>query len=442
MKEKKSSLIVVLLVAIGLSVTLFNFVQTWFIARSSRLSIEADSIVNYQETVEGYARSVEKDIMGILNALDFYVNADIMKYGDFESIGRWLVSQESVRRESFDYIMVVDESGYTYNDIGTRTNIVERDYFQEIVLNGKDVYIDDPVVSKTTGQTVVHFARAVNANGRRLGIVGVVPLLNITKTINEIRFGTNAYGWLLTSDGTVMAHRNPDYIMQKNFITNPTKGHEEIIEIAKRMANRETGYGTVKGHDAARDLVCFRPIERTPWSFAISVPSDMIYDLVYLIRYRMMLTGTITVILTMILAGFLVHKFIKPLNLVRNTIEGIASGDADLTQRIEIKNNNEIGQVVGGFNRFTEKLQMIISDVKASKEELMKVKGIGMKVASCILLFGYGKLDTFPIDTWVKKFFKEEDPNIIKKNAYEKYGEYSGLVIQYMFHYSRNKNVL
>ena len=75
-------------------------------------------------------------------------------------------------------------------------------------------------------------------------------------------------------------------------------------------------------------------------------------------------------------------------------------------------------------------------------DKLMKVKGIGMKVASCILLFGYGKLDTFPIDTWVKKFFNEENQSIIKREAQEKYGNYSGLVIQYMFHYSRNKEVL
>ncbi len=81
-------------------------------------------------------------------------------------------------------------------------------------------------------------------------------------------------------------------------------------------------------------------------------------------------------------------------------------------------------------------------DSETAMNKLMTIKGIGMKVASCILLFGYGKLDTFPIDTWVKKFFNEENQNKIKEKALKKYGKYSGLVIQYMFHYSRNKNVL
>ncbi len=74
---------------------------------------------------------------------------------------------------------------------------------------------------------------------------------------------------------------------------------------------------------------------------------------------------------------------------------------------------------------------------------LMSFKGIGMKVASCILLFAYQKLDVYPVDTWVKKFMKD-DYNIegeknIREFTYNTYKEYSGLAIQYMFNYKRNK---
>lgn len=74
---------------------------------------------------------------------------------------------------------------------------------------------------------------------------------------------------------------------------------------------------------------------------------------------------------------------------------------------------------------------------------LLKEKGIGPKVASCILLFAYQKFDVFPVDTWVKKLMLEKynikgEANI-RKQAKEIYGDYSGIAIQYMFHYSRNK---
>lgn len=74
---------------------------------------------------------------------------------------------------------------------------------------------------------------------------------------------------------------------------------------------------------------------------------------------------------------------------------------------------------------------------------LTSFKGIGLKIASCILLFGYKRLDVFPIDTWVKKYMLElygiSDIKKIEEFTKEKYKEYSGLVIQYMFHSKRNK---
>ena len=73
---------------------------------------------------------------------------------------------------------------------------------------------------------------------------------------------------------------------------------------------------------------------------------------------------------------------------------------------------------------------------------LMTNKGIGEKVASCILLFGYHRFDVFPIDTWVKKYMKEkyklESVKEIREYMYNKYKENCGLIIQYVFHYSRN----
>ena len=73
---------------------------------------------------------------------------------------------------------------------------------------------------------------------------------------------------------------------------------------------------------------------------------------------------------------------------------------------------------------------------------LMSFRGIGMKVASCILLFAYGKYDVYPIDTWVKKYMDTnygfEDEKKIKEFCKEKYGKYSGLAIQYMFNGMRN----
>jgi methyl-accepting chemotaxis protein len=72
-------------------------------------------------------------------------------------------------------------------------------------------------------------------------------------------------------------------------------------------------------------------------------------------------------ILTTIIVRFVV---VKPVLNVRDNLLKIASGKADLTQRIETKSKDEVGEVVGGFNAFVERLQGIIQIVKNQDKEL------------------------------------------------------------------------
>lgn len=82
-------------------------------------------------------------------------------------------------------------------------------------------------------------------------------------------------------------------------------------------------------------------------------------------------------------------------------------------------------------------------DTKKALDKFMENVGIGPKVASCILLFAYQKYDVFPIDTWVKKVMKNdyeiEGEKNIREFASKTYGKYSGIAIQYLFNYGRNK---
>lgn len=79
---------------------------------------------------------------------------------------------------------------------------------------------------------------------------------------------------------------------------------------------------------------------------------------------------------------------------------------------------------------------------KEAKKELMKVQGIGEKVADCILLFSMQKLEAFPVDTWIKKVMAElylDSKNVKKISAYAeiKFGKYAGIAQQYLFYWKR-----
>jgi N-glycosylase/DNA lyase len=78
-----------------------------------------------------------------------------------------------------------------------------------------------------------------------------------------------------------------------------------------------------------------------------------------------------------------------------------------------------------------------------AKKELLKIKGIGPKVADCILLFSLGKSEAFPIDVWVQRtmrtlYLGENATNKqIETEAERLFGKYAGFAQQYLFYYAR-----
>lgn len=72
-------------------------------------------------------------------------------------------------------------------------------------------------------------------------------------------------------------------------------------------------------------------------------------------------------------------------------------------------------------------------DYDEARAELMKITGVGVKVADCTLLFGLHRIEAFPVDVWMKRAMEKLFPNMKPDD----FGEYAGIAQQYIFHYSR-----
>lgn len=69
-----------------------------------------------------------------------------------------------------------------------------------------------------------------------------------------------------------------------------------------------------------------------------------------------------------------------------------------------------------------------------AKKSLLKIYGVGNKVADCILLFSLARFDAFPKDVWIKRVVQE---NLGGRDGEELFGEYSGFAQQYLFYWKR-----
>ncbi len=87
--------------------------------------------------------------------------------------------------------------------------------------------------------------------------------------------------------------------------------------------------------------------------------------------------------------------------------------------------------------------QMRVADARA---ELVKLPGVGDKIADCVLLFAYGFRTVFPIDVWIAKalrkyYFRGRHVRAIRLRHYvvNRFGPHAGYAQQYLFHYIRTK---
>lgn len=109
-----------------------------------------------------------------------------------------------------------------------------------------------------------------------------------------------------------------------------------------------------------------------------------------------------------------------------------------------VKNvNDDLNNPEGTYN-----LERIIS---LSDDEchtaLQAFKGVGAKVADCIMLFSMGKQSAFPVDVWVKRammhFYNAEEGSLNKIRIFgrTKFGQYAGFAQQYLFYYARENGI-
>ena len=156
-----------------------------------------------------------------------------------------------------------------------------------------------------------------------------------------------------------------------DFIGKPLE-NQAIIQQVLNEGNKYEGENTLGG---IKYLTIYAPLKdrfgNIMGMFFVAKSTDTITNAISgIIRIVIPIIILLALVLVIVATLFL-RSLLKPLNGVKATLNDISSGDADLTKRIELKSQDEIGDVVNGFNTFAGKLQTIIGDVKSSKDELM-----------------------------------------------------------------------
>ena len=369
-KPKKQGKLVYYIVGITVViVAVLTSLQIYIVNARTKESVASSYEENCLKITDAYSNVVSIRLSEYIKQMRMYTEADITQTADPRQIQEWLVEHAKSRTPDFDRIGYIDAKGDFYNDQNKVTNVKDRIYFKAIMEQGHDTNIDDPVTSKSTGTTIIHVSQATKVGGKTVGFYSaVVGVDKLTEFVKTIRIGKTGYAILFNSEGEIIATSAPEVDEESTKAIT-----EAMLPITQALAQKQSGSIWIRAGKLGHKYVTYKPVENADWGFAFLIDESQVYATAKEISITLIFAGIILALALLIGIGVGIFHSLKPLLKVKSSIEEIASGKADLTQRITgaaANVNNEIGGVVKGFNKFTEKLQTIVSDVKYSKEVL------------------------------------------------------------------------
>ena len=193
-------------------------------------------------------------------------------------------------------------------------------------------------------------------NGVSVGVAGVDLLLqrfqDLIETIHPIEA---SYAFLIANNGQFVAHADEEMIGQ--FIQEYAGEESDVLT---KIQNGDKFSNSRKGADGKDFWVSYAPVyignSPTPWSFGFAVPVDVIMAEEKATLQRSILVGVIGLVLIAFIIWIIAHNISGPVTKTTRILSELAKGDIDQSLKVEIKTNDEIGEMGQSVNTLIDGL--------------------------------------------------------------------------------------
>ena len=384
----KFKIIIFVVLLINLAVIVLGLIARRELANSISKNTEQIMELNAQKSVQ-----VLKDV----NKKEFYLLeciADLPFIKD-ESVSleeKTLQLSEIAKADPvhFENLAFYSDKGICIRPDGTYVDVSEIEFFIETI-SGKR-WVIDPLprsfmIEGDSDDTIMFYSIPVYSSKNPSKAIGILSsIVNGTDVYNlseSILIGEKSHPLIIsTTSGMPIGPTTYEGLSAEDVTAIQENGAAALSDGSKPKTPWDLMMEDViagkSGFDILVDplsnekkVVSYLPVgDESGWAVVCAAPYEEYFDSLSKITMIIVISIIVAVIIVISASLIFVSILIKPLGFVKTSINDIATGDADLTKRIDIKLKDEIGDVVTGFNNFTEKLQSIISQVKKSRDTL------------------------------------------------------------------------
>lgn len=224
-----------------------------------------------------------------------------------------------------------------------------------------------PYIDSLTNESMVTAVVPIHSeNGEFTGVVsGDINLSSIQEMIGNLKIGKTGYAFLIDHKGVYVATNEKEKVMTKNILQDDNKS---IAILAQEMLNNKNGVGQYDNGNK-KHSVYYAEVPGTNWIVGLNISEDELYSPLN----NLLKNNLITVILAIIIISSIIVLIVKRLSASIEKVNKLSKtiAEGDLTQKLDIKSEDEIGQMCNSLNVMNDNLKHIISNVSENLEQVV-----------------------------------------------------------------------
>lgn len=235
----------------------------------------------------------------------------------------------------------------------------QRPWYQQAMSEGRASFTGT-YQDAQSGETLLSAIAPVRS-GHFEGVAGMdISLTAIQNLLSTITLGDSGYVVLMNQDGTLLFHPDSNMI---------GKNAQELLGFKPQLDGTPAQFD----RDSTTWSAAFFPISDArgvTWYMGSMVNWDQINEPVIAARATGVTIAIVGLLIALVVLRLGIRFLMAPVRRLNTAMSDIASGDADLTQRLDDSANDEFGELARSFNRFVANIQQVVKEVKERSDEL------------------------------------------------------------------------
>ena len=219
--------------------------------------------------------------------------------------------------------------------------------------------ITAPYIAASTGKLVVTFAEALGGKGSVTGVLAADVMMDVVvQNVASIKPTPSSYAFLVDGGGKIIAHPDGKLTLKPLSDLDSKLTAQALADIEKSGDGETIRLGERDG------ILHVSKVPGSDWLLATVLDRAEATQALSAMLRASALTALLVLILAASVLAVMVARALRRLGLVRDALDAIATGDGDLTSRLDATGTDELAQIAKAFNLFVEKIATVLVQIR------------------------------------------------------------------------------